>query len=61
MMGFQELVLQAKTGDDRAIKTLLELYNPLLLKESIVGGVFDEDLHQELCITLINCIRNFRQ
>jgi hypothetical protein len=59
-MSFKELMLQAKSGDNQAVETLLKLYDPLLMKESIVGGVFDEDLHQELCITLINCIRNFR-
>lgn len=59
-MSFKELMLQAKSGDNQAVETLLKLYDPFLLKESIVGGVFDEDLHQELCITLINCIRNFR-
>jgi hypothetical protein len=59
-MSFKELMLQAKSGDNQAVETLLKLYDPLLMKESIVGGVFDEDLHQELCITLIDCIRNFR-
>jgi len=38
----------------------LARYRPLLVKESICNGFFDEDLYQELCITLVNCIRNFR-
>lgn len=26
----------------------------------IIDGVFDEDLYQELCVTLLDCIRKFR-
>ena len=32
----------------------------LLLKEAIIDNVFDEDLYQELCVTLLDCIRKFR-
>lgn len=28
--------------------------------QSVCNGFFDEDLYQELCVTLFNCIRNFR-
>lgn len=38
---------------------LLLMYRPLFLKESIVDGVFDEDLYQELCIVFLRCIRRF--
>lgn len=27
---------------------------------NIIDGVFDEDLYQELCVTLLDCIRKFR-
>ena len=53
-MNLKQLLLLAHSGDE------LALYRPLLVRESIVNGVFDEDLYQELCITLVNCIRNFR-
>lgn len=59
-MTFKDLFLQAKAGNEAAVVTLLEMYKPLLIKEAIYAGRFDEDLNQELCITLLNCIRMFR-
>lgn len=59
-MNFKNLLLQAKDSSKEAEENILMLYRPLLLKESIQSGVFDEDLYQELCITLIKCIRKFR-
>lgn len=59
-MNFKDLLLQAKAGDDKALTGLLLMYHPLLLKESIVDGAFDEDLYQELCIVFLRCIRRFR-
>lgn len=59
-MNFKGLLLQAQQGSESAAEEILSRYKSLLLKESICNGVFDEDLYQELCITLLNCIRNFR-
>lgn len=59
-MNFKELLLVAKSNEDYAIKKLLEMYKPLLVKESIVDGVFDEDLFQELQITFLHCIEKFK-
>ena len=59
-MNFKELLLQAKFGDRTATTELLMLYQPLLLKESIIDGILDEDLYQELCITLVRAIELFR-
>lgn len=59
-MNFKSLLLQAKAGDDKALTELLLMYRPLLLKESIVDGVFNEDLFQELCIVFLKCVRKFR-
>lgn len=59
-MKFKDLLLRAKAGDQDAIHTILEMYRPLLLKESIVLGVFDEDLYQELCMTVVHCIEVFK-
>lgn len=59
-MSFEELLTQAQCGSEAALEEILARYRPLLVKESICNGFFDEDLYQELCITLINCIRNFR-
>lgn len=58
-MNFKNLLIQAKSGDKDAKESILALYKPLLIKESILDGTFDEDLYQELCITLLNCIRKF--
>lgn len=38
----------------------MSLYQPLLMKESVVNGLFDEDVYQELCVTLLTCIRRFQ-
>ncbi len=59
MIDFKELLLKAQSGDNQAKEELLEMYRPLLLKESIVDGVFDEDLYQELCIRFICSIDKF--
>ena len=58
-MNFKELLLQAKFGDRTATTELLLLYQPLLLKESIIDGILDEDLYQELCIVFMRCIDRF--
>ena len=59
-MNFREVLLQAKSGEQRTVGTVLDLYKPLLVKESIIDGVFDEDLYQELCMTPLHCIRVFK-
>ena len=58
-MVFKELLVRARSGDQSAVENLLIMYQPLLLKESIVDGVLDEDLYQELCIVFLQCIRKF--
>ena len=58
-MTFKELLVQARAGDQSAVENLLIMYQPLLLKESIVDGVLEEDLYQELCIVFLQCIRKF--
>ena len=59
-MIFMNLLDQAKKGEETAIAKLLEMYQPMLIKGSILNGRFDEDLYQELCITLLHCIGMFR-
>lgn len=59
-MSFKEILLRAKSGEEPAVIALLEMYKPLLVKGAIIGGRFDEDLYQELCITLLKCIKLFR-
>lgn len=59
MMNFKELIIRAKRGENEVQEALLEMYQPLLSKEAIVDGVFDEDLYQELCYKFIQCIDKF--
>jgi len=58
-MNFINLLTDAKTNP-ASIEYLIELYRPMLTKAAIVDGVFDEDLHQELVMVLLRCVRSFR-
>lgn len=60
-MTFKDVLLKAKEGNHAAIEELLELYKPLLIRSSIVRGVFDEDLFQEQCIVLLRCIEHYNR
>lgn len=60
-MNFEELLFLAKTEDETAILQILEMYRPLLIKNSLVNGKFDEDLYQELQIELLKCIRSYQE
>lgn len=60
-MDFKSLLLSAKLGDTAAFENLFLMYRPLLLKESVVEGKFDEDLFQELCIVFVRCVYRFRE
>ena len=59
-MNFKDILTNAQNGSEQAIEEIMARYKSLLLKESICNGIFDEYLYQELCIILLNCIRNFR-
>ena len=59
-MSFERLLLQAKEGHADAVLEILEIYKPLLIKNAIVNGRFDEDLYQELVSTLLQCIQRFQ-
>ena len=59
MMEFKELLIRAKRGEQNAQEELLKMYQPLMMKESIIDGVFDEDLYQQLCYRFISCIDKF--
>lgn len=60
MMEFKELLIRAKRGEKNAQEKLLKMYEGLLVRESIVEGVFNEDLYQELCYRFIRCIDMFK-
>ena len=42
-----------------AIRQIHRMYRPLLIKNAMELGIFDEDLYQELCAALLQCIRMF--
>lgn len=59
-MNFEQTLLSAQNGDEKAILELMQMYRPLLIKNSIVNGQLDEDLYQELCIIALKCMKGFR-
>lgn len=59
-MNFEELLLNAQAGKKQEIAALLEMYQPLLIKTAIIDGIYDEDLYQELCITFLKCLNQFK-
>ena len=59
-MEFEELLEAARQGDLKSQEEIIKMYRPLLMKNSMERNVFDEDLYQELSITLLNCIMKFR-
>ena len=59
-MSFEELLFRAKAGDMEAKTEIFAMYRPLLIKNALVNGRFDEDLYQELAVELMKCIRYFR-
>ena len=59
-MNFLELLICAKAGDNDAAERILTMYQPLLVKESVLDGALDEDLYQELCLVFLRCIEKFR-
>lgn len=59
-MSFCDLLVRAKVGEEAAMEELLNMYKPMLVKYAIINGMFDENLYQELCITLVKCIRMYK-
>ena len=60
MSDFENLLRRAKSGDSAAVETIYQMFRPLLVKNALDFGVFDEDLYQELGHTLLLCILKFR-
>lgn len=59
-MSFEVILRRAREGDPDAKAKIIEMYKPLLIKNAIIDGIFDEDLYQELIRVLLYCIINFR-
>ena len=58
-MEFKELLIRAKRGENSAREQLLKMYEGFLVKKSIIEGVFNEDLYQELCYKFMLCVDKF--
>ena len=50
MMEFERVIFRAKQGDEKAIEQILEMFRPMLIRNALIWGVFDEDLYQEFVI-----------
>ena len=59
MKTFKELIVRAQRGDHDSQEELLRMYKPLLMKEAVIDGVYDEDLYQQLCYRFLICIERF--
>lgn len=60
-MEFEETLFRAKEGDKKAMEQMIKMYSPLLIKNALINGVFDEDLHQELLAEFLKCIYYFKK
>lgn len=58
-MNFEEILFLASQGDESALENIIEMYRPLLVRYSMVNGIFDEDLYQELALEVIKTIYCF--
>lgn len=61
MMEFEEILFRAQQGDKKAMERILEMYRPMLVRNSLVNGYFDEDLYTELVIEVLKCIYQFQK
>ena len=48
-MNFEDLLRRAKEGEAEAIRQIHRMYRPLLIKNAMELGIFDEDLYLDLC------------
>ncbi|MBE6069892.1 MAG: helix-turn-helix domain-containing protein [Clostridium lundense] len=59
-MGFGELLSRAQVGEQAAFDEILSMYQPLLVKMSVIDRRLDEDVYQELSLVLLKCVRKFQ-
>ena len=58
-MNFEQLLANAKNDDPESKAGIFDMYRPLLIKELLVKGSFDEELYQELQEVLLKVIKTF--
>lgn len=59
MMEFEEILFRAQQGDKKAVERILEMFRPMLIRNALIKGIFDEDLYQDLVIEAIKCMNLF--
>ena len=59
MMEFEEILYRAQQGETQSIQQIIEMYRPMLIRNALVKGGFDDDLYQELIAETMKCIRFF--
>lgn len=57
---FKNTLLLAQQGNEKAMEKLLNRYDPLLKKGSIIQGHFDEDLYQSLILEFVRAVSAFK-
>ena len=57
---FKNTLLLAQQGNEKAMEKLLNRYDPLLKKCSIIQGHFDEDLYQSLILEFVRAVSTFK-
>lgn len=57
---FRELLIRAIAGDKKAIEEILFMYMPLINRYSVVDGMVDLDLKQELIMHVFLNIKKFK-
>jgi len=56
---FSELLRRAVAGEAQAVDEILRLYMPLINRNSVVDGVFDEDCRQYIMLRAMRQIKTF--
>lgn len=54
-----DLVEAAQHGNERAMESLIERFEPLIIKRSCLFGKLDEDCRQHLTLEFILAVNNF--
>lgn len=60
LRNFEGTLRKAIQGDDYASQLIIEKYMPLIRKNSIVDGVFDEDCMQHIMLRFVEGLRKFK-
>lgn len=56
---FRRILTGAVSGNNEDLEQILELYKPLINRNSYVNGQIDEDLRQHLMLHIIQQIKKF--